>query len=214
MTEKGPGRSSDEVAKIGNDRISLSLLLFLLIIFSVLIIWLIWGNAPQDVSIIEGRVLTKFTPLDYDLGIIAERSKRGNIDAARDAFTNLVRYRSDQIQIEKAVSDQFPLRMTFIKASKALDRQVIKWTYAFLKDPATPTDMQSGFYVLRDGSAISSRSFPSRACRPRENVTCVPLASERRADTARPPTSVNHVSHVASSSGTRLTAGRESSREC
>jgi hypothetical protein len=146
--------SAPETPKQSYKSISLSMIVFLLIIFSVLAYWLIWGNDPQDKSIIEGRLLARFTKTDLDLRRIAGRLLRGKYENTRVAIENLIYVRSDQRVFEKAASDQFPFRMTFIKVAKALDRQVIKWTYVFLKDPAIPTDMQSGFYVLRDGSAI------------------------------------------------------------
>lgn len=129
-------------------------ILFFAIILSVLLTWLIRGNNPQTKSIVEGRVLGKFSTAGTDLRRAAGRLYRGNPDAALDALQNLIRTRSDQKLIEVAASDQFPMRLTVIRAAKAIDRQVIKLAYLLLPDPAIPADMQSNIYVMRNESAL------------------------------------------------------------
>jgi len=132
----------------------LIVILFCLIIFTVPFLWALWGNDPQEISIIEGRRLTRFSTTDLDLRRTAGRLARGSLDGARDAFLNFINTRSDQVLFENAASDQFPLRLNFVRAVKAIERQVILMVYAPLKDPAIPTDMRSGFYIMRDASAI------------------------------------------------------------
>jgi len=147
-----PSSKADQLPSGGS--FSLILISFLLIIFAVPIFWGIRGNDPQDISIIEGRLLTRFTPRDYDLRKVAGRLRRGNVDAAEDALKNLINTRSDQVMIEKAASDQFPLRMPLIKSVKAVEQSLIGLSYALLPDPAIPADMDSNLYVMRNGSAI------------------------------------------------------------
>lgn len=128
--------------------------LFFAILLSVLLTWLIRGNNPQTKSIVEGRVLVRFTTEGLDLRRAAGRFYRGNPDSALDALQSLINTRSDQKLIEKAASDQFPLRLSIIRFVKAIDRQAIKLVYFFLPDPAIPADMQSNVYVMRDESAL------------------------------------------------------------
>ncbi|MCJ7694205.1 MAG: hypothetical protein MUO40_02165, partial [Anaerolineaceae bacterium] len=93
---------------------SLLPILFFTLILSVLMVWGILGNNPQDISIMEGRVLAKFTTTGFDLRRAAGRLFRGNASSAVDALQNLIQSRSDQKLIETAASDQFPLRLIFI----------------------------------------------------------------------------------------------------
>ncbi|MCJ7696170.1 MAG: hypothetical protein MUO40_12215 [Anaerolineaceae bacterium] len=133
---------------------SMITILFFAIILSVLLTWIIRGNNPQTVSVIEGRTLGKFYTAGMDIRRAAGRLYRGKPASALEALQNLIKTRSDQKLIEAAASDQFPLRLTFIKAAKAIDRQVIKLAYLLLPDPAIPADMQSVIYVMRDESAL------------------------------------------------------------
>lgn len=146
--------SSKPSGVAGTGSFPLIVVLFCLAIFSVLAIWAVRGNDPRDISIIEGRLLARFTPRDYDLRKAAGRVRRLNFPAAYDALRNLVKYRSDQLSIEKAASDQFPARLALIRAARAVDRQIINLAYLPLSDPAIPADMQSDMQVLRDGAAI------------------------------------------------------------
>jgi hypothetical protein len=137
-----------------NRSLSLILVSFLLIIFAVLLLWAIRGNDPQEISIIEGRLLARFTTAGLDLRRIAGRLYRGNFDTAMQAFENLIHNRSDQRLFEKAASDQFPFRIALIRVSKAVDRLFIATAYAFLPDPAIPADMRSDLFVMRDRTVI------------------------------------------------------------
>jgi hypothetical protein len=62
--------------------------------------------------------------------------------------------RSYQKGFENAASDQFPLRLPLILFARALDRKLIEMAYSPLPDPAIPAAMNSGIYVLRDGSRL------------------------------------------------------------
>lgn len=66
----------------------------------------------------------------------------------------MVKERYLPLQIDGAASDQFPFRFNLIKIAKSVDRNIINLAYLLHDDPATPADFQSGYYYMRDRSAI------------------------------------------------------------
>jgi len=137
-----------------NRSFSLITLLFCLLIFTVPVFWALRGNNPQGFSLIENRNLQQFNPKDYALSRVVGSLLRKNFASARESFRGLFTDRSDQVRIEQAASDQFPLRIDMIKAARALDRAFIDLAYFSAPDPAIPTDMHSEFLVLPGDTAI------------------------------------------------------------
>jgi hypothetical protein len=133
---------------------NLTLLLFFLALFSVPVFWIIRGENPQKRSIIEGRELVQFSFNDRGFLPALKSLLQGHPAAARTVFFEQFFNRIFQQDLEKAASDQFPLRIQAIQISKFIDRQIINLAYGFLTDPAIPTDMQSGLYIMRDKSQI------------------------------------------------------------
>lgn len=133
---------------------SLIVILFCLLIFSVPLFWVVRGNNPQGFSLIEYRNLVRFTTTDLDFRRFGGWLLRGNLENAGRSLDNLQATRSDQVRIEQAASDQFPLRIGMIKASRAVDRTFIRLAYSSASDPAIPTDMHSDLLFLPGETAI------------------------------------------------------------
>jgi hypothetical protein len=128
--------------------------MFLIIIFIVPLYWIIYGDNPQDYSLIEDRYLASFKNLKNDLSVNLLQSGSKDPTAVKSFFSNRIFNQTFQKDVESALSDQFPFRIETIKLLKAFDRRIIDLAYAFLPDPAIPTDMQSGLYVMRDKSLL------------------------------------------------------------
>ena len=139
----------------------LTLILFFLVIFSGLFILIIQAKNPQEYSIIEDRKLSSFSSLSQRGFLSALKNfVLGDPEMAKSVLKEQLLDRVFQQDIEKAASDQFPLRIQAIQISRFTDRQIINLAYSFLHDPAIPTDMQSGLnaqsglYIMRDKSQI------------------------------------------------------------
>lgn len=128
------------------------LCLFLIVI--VLVSWFISTREGQQFALIEQRRLARFSLDGLGLKSILVETAGGNFATAASLVNRVVFERDFQIAVERAASDQFPLRMSMINLSKTIDRAVIRLAYAFLPDPAIPADKHSGFFILRDESAI------------------------------------------------------------
>ena len=126
---------------------SFALTIFFLLILAVPVLWVVKGNEPQEVSVVEARNLAAIEPastpnLQRALNLITNKKY---FDAAKimiDLYTNA----SFINNFERVVSDQFPYRMSIIEFSKALDRRIIKFVYSFTDDPVYPADMTSNIY--------------------------------------------------------------------
>ncbi len=125
--------------------------IFFLLIYLIPIYWLVNPDRTSKRSLIEGRSLIDFPTLqliEFKLGV--KRILQGKSVEANEIFFGQFFERTFQTSIEKATSDQFPMRMDAIHFSKGVDRKIISLAYAFLSDQAVPADMKSGLYVLRD----------------------------------------------------------------
>jgi len=126
---------------------SFVLTIFFLLILAVPVLWVVKGNEPQEVSLVEARNLAAIKPastpnLQRALNLINEKKY---FDAAKiliDLYTNVSFIKN----FERVVSDQFPYRMSIIEFSKALDRWIIKFVYSLTDDPVYPADMTSDIY--------------------------------------------------------------------
>ncbi len=133
-------------------------LLFLLLIFFVPTFWLLSPEGGTQKSIIEGRTLKNFPLLSFqDLKKGLKRTFQGKFYEANKIFWWQFIDNSFQKNVEKASSDQFPLRMEAIQLSKSIDRGIITLAYLGLSDEVIPSDMTSGLYIMRDKSMIISR---------------------------------------------------------
>jgi hypothetical protein len=126
---------------------------FVLIIFFVILIsvpgfWLLRGKPSPQVSVVEGRVLGLPEGSYPTLKIAINYIKRGEPQKAIALVWDLFTGGSLQRKFDGAATDQFPLRMSLIKFSKAVDRQIIKVSYSLTGDQTIPADMTSGIYIM------------------------------------------------------------------
>lgn len=129
--------------------------LFFLFILAVPGFWLVSGKQTGEYSIVEERNLETFPQLSLPSFLVAMKATvLGNFDRAGEFFFNQFLRREFQSRSELAASDHFPLRLEAIKLVKALERAQIRVAYALLPDTALPSDMSSGYYVMRDGSRL------------------------------------------------------------
>lgn len=135
----------------------LVLSIFFLLIAIVPVYWLVREKQTGRSSIPEDRKLVDFPELDFKSFVKALKlTAVGNYTEAGNTFFGQFVNRSYQRKFENAASDQFPLRFPGIVMVKAVERAQIALAYAPLSDPAVPTDMVSGLYIIRDGSQILS----------------------------------------------------------
>lgn len=129
--------------------------LFFLLILAVPVFWLVSGKQAGEYSIVEERTLETFPQLSLPSFLVAMKaSLLGNFERAGEFFFNQFLQREFQARFEQAASDQFPWRMEAISLVKALERAQIRAAYALLPDTVMPSDMSSGYYVMRDGSRL------------------------------------------------------------
>lgn len=127
-----------------------TILIFFLVLFLVPLFWAIRGANPERFSVIENRTLAEFSLEDRLLFSAVKQLARGDLKSFSEVVDTQFHKRAFQNDFAKAVSDQFPLRIQAVQASKAINRLIISGAYAFLPDQAIPADMQSEFYVTRD----------------------------------------------------------------
>lgn len=143
---------------------NLTLSFFYVVILAVPIFWIIRGNVDSQKSLAEGRFLKAFPSIFVQNGSIKTNINQQNPDQSNYLFGQILG-KSFQRNIEQAASDQFPFRFPGILVAKGVDRASISLAYAFLPDQAIPADMQSGLYVMRDGSRLlpAPSSFYSKS---------------------------------------------------
>lgn len=135
----------------------LTLSVFFLLLLAVPAYWLVREKQTGRSSIPEDRKLADFPVLDTKAFAKAFRlAGAGRVKEAGATFYEQFDKRSFQRKFESAASDQFPLRFPGIAMVKAVERAQVALAYAPLRDPAIPTDMVSGLYIMRDGSQIFS----------------------------------------------------------
>ena len=130
-------------------------ILLLAVIVVVPLFWITFHQPSRQISLVEARYLTNFPAPDYRS--IKTGVKRILQRKPGEALTFILgQYldRSYQKKFEGAASDQFPLRLPLIQTARALDRSMIELAYSPLPDPAIPAAMNSGIYIMRDGSRL------------------------------------------------------------
>lgn len=135
----------------------LALSIFFLLLLAVPVYWLGREKQTGRSSIPEDRKLADFPALAFQPFVKALKlTAVGNFKLAGETFFDQFFNKSYQRKVESAASDQFPLRFPGIVMVKAVERAQVALAYAPLRDPAIPTDMVSGLYIMRDGSQIFS----------------------------------------------------------
>jgi len=125
------------------------------ILVSVPLFWIFLEENVSVISRIENRSLVAFPSLTFrDFKTAVKRILQARPEEANQLFFGQFLDRSFQQNIEKAASDQFPVRLDLINIAKWVDREVISLAYSFLSDPAIPADRTTGFFVMRDKSLL------------------------------------------------------------
>jgi hypothetical protein len=128
---------------------NLVMLIVLVGIIFVPVYWIAQGGNYQKTSTVEGKFLSAFKSSSEALAKIIISLNHGNIPAVKAIIDDQVIHRGLQKTLEQAAAEQFPFRLSAIKASRFFDRLIIRLVYSFLPDKAIPTDMQSGLYIDR-----------------------------------------------------------------
>jgi hypothetical protein len=116
--------------------------------------WLLRGKPSPQVSIVEGRVLGLPESSYPTLKVALDFIKQGEPQKAVALVWDLYIGGSLQMKFDGAVTDQFPFRMPLIKFAKAVDREIIKFSYSFSGDEVIPADMTSEIYIMLDKEAL------------------------------------------------------------
>ncbi len=125
----------------------LFLLLFFTAIYLVPAYWTFVEKNEEITSIEEQRVLQPIPQLDLkDLDVSRDFSLVDNLTGIIEAFVS----NGFQQKLQAGLSDRFPFRLFFLKASRWLDRQMIGLAYLFTNDPAFPADSQTDIEVMAD----------------------------------------------------------------
>jgi hypothetical protein len=141
------------------------LLIFFIFLISVPGYWLLRGKPSSQVSIVEGRVLGLPESSYPTLRIALDYIKQGEPQKAVILVWDLYTGGSLQKKFDGAATDQFPFRMPLIKFAKAVDREIIKLSYALSGDEVIPADMTSEIYIMlnQDALIIPPGIFDERA---------------------------------------------------
>lgn len=139
----------------GNKTSYLLILLFFIVLLSVPFYWIFRTESYYGMSWLEGRRLAEFTDLVHRGFFLSLKAfARGEIEEGMPVIREQLIQRQFQTDFKAVLSDQFPLRLTWIKAAKAVDRGMIRLAYLFTRDPVIPADRTSEYYVIRDRSAL------------------------------------------------------------
>lgn len=130
------------------------LIIFFIILYSAPIYLLFKPSPPSQLSLIEDRVLGLPKKSYPTLKIAIEYIQQDRFDLAFDLVWDLYTEGALQRKVDLAVTDLFPLRMSMILFSKALDRNIIKVSYQFTNDTAIPADMTSGLFIMLDEKVL------------------------------------------------------------
>lgn len=130
------------------------LIIFFILILSVSFFWLFRGKPMPTESLVEGRVLGLPENSYPTLKIALDYIQQGRFDLALNLVIDLYTSGSLQNKFDRAIADQFPLRMPLILFSKAVDRAIIQLSYAFTDDNIFPADMTSDIYIIPDLQAL------------------------------------------------------------
>jgi hypothetical protein len=131
------------------------LVLILLTLFSPVLYWFSLNGNWKTTSDIEGRKLAVFPKhLFLNQRTAIKRVFQGLINEAVDLFFNNMKDRSLQNQLEFAVADQFPLRITLTEFSRFFERELISAAYSIFPDRVLPTSLNTSIYVTKDRSRL------------------------------------------------------------
>jgi len=122
------------------------LILFFIVLLTVPLYWVTKGD-PAEESVVEAREMVALKPasspnLQRALDLISEGKYREGLSTLIKLYTSS----SFVSKFETATSDQFPLRLSIIQFSKAIERGIIKLTYSFTPDKIIPADMSRDIY--------------------------------------------------------------------
>jgi len=135
-------------------------------ICSALLYWIARGETGTVRSLIEYRILVPFP--EFPLGEIKIGLKYALQGKPLQAWQSSQKpFSSSEFQkeFETAISDQFPLRTTWIQTAYDFDRALIRASYLPINTPAIPADMkESQIYVIKDQPVLFyfPKSFTSR----------------------------------------------------
>jgi hypothetical protein len=139
------------------------IVLFSLVVLSVPFYWLFRTESYYGLSWLEGRRLSGFSDLVHRGFFLSLKAfARGDVDEGMPVIREQLIQRKFQQDLEAVLSDQFPLRLTWIQAAKAHDRGIIHLAYMLTEDPAIPSDRTSGYYITHDRTALLVSPEPFR----------------------------------------------------
>lgn len=123
------------------------LIVFFIILITIPFSWLFKGESSSEESVVEARTMVALKPasspnLQHALDLVRDKKYLEASLILIDLYTSSTFVG----KFERATSDQFPLRLTIIQFSKALERMIIKLAYSFTPDSVTPADMTRGIY--------------------------------------------------------------------
>lgn len=130
------------------------LVIFFIILFCAPIYLLFRGHPSSQISLIEDRVLGLPEKSYPTLKIAIEYIQQGRLDLAFDLVWKLYTEGALQKKVDLAATDLFPLRMSMILFSKAMDRTIIELSYQFTGDSVIPADMTSGLFIMLDEKVL------------------------------------------------------------
>lgn len=140
--------------------------LFYFVIGSALLYWIARGETGDVRSLIEYRTLASFPQLhlgEMKLGLkyVLQGKPLEAWQYMEEQFSSM----EFQNEFEIAISDQFPLRTTWIQIAYGFDRGLIRASYLPVDTPAIPADMKaSQIYMIKDQPVLFQfpKSFTPR----------------------------------------------------
>ena len=131
------------------------IVLILLILVSPLLYWISLNGNWETKSEIEGRKLIAF-PKDLfrNQKTAIKRVFQGLVSDAVDLFFIKTIDGSLQNQLDSAIADQFPLRISMTEFSRILERGLIASAYSFFSDTVFPASIDTSIYVTRDKTRL------------------------------------------------------------
>jgi hypothetical protein len=131
------------------------LTLFLVIILSVPLYTLFRGEPAPEESVVEARAMVALRPRETpNLQRALNHLEKGEVFQAVNLIFDLFTAASFLETVERATSDQFPMRMPIIQFSKAIERGIINIAYAFVNDTVIPADMTNNIYVDKEHNQL------------------------------------------------------------
>lgn len=131
-------------------------LTFLLMIALVPLFYLVTLPTPRPHSMIEGKVLKRFSLQGLGFKSALDEYQSGQKSKATRMMFKLIQARVLPIQFERAASDQFPFRDQFIQLTYAFGRTLNELAYWRSPLPAIPATIlpDTGLKITRDKSIL------------------------------------------------------------